>query len=136
MTGLIPSAAWVRPPAPVEDETPSRLDLRRVAVVDERLALQRVLGALFVNTTLLPEVEGKTIGPARYEGQALRWSIWAPHRRVLIDNFTRQTPPKAEVEARIAFAGTHDIRYAVVERGRRLTAQSVKEWLDGPDSRS
>ncbi len=136
MTGLIvrPEAGWIASPRADDEreEQPSRHELARFALARERSELQRVLGVLFVNTTLLPTVNGGFLGPAKdHEGRVLRWSVWAPHRRVLIDAFPRGLPAQQELDARRVFADANDLRYAIVERGKKLTAKSVKEWLDG-----
>jgi len=134
MTGLevVPQGAWLRPRWDEDrDEGLSRRDLRRQAQATSRRELQAVLGVLVVNTTILSVVGGGFIGPARDDdGRVLVWSIWAPHRRVLIDVFRRTTPPMAEMAARKRFAAAHELRYAIVEPGRQLTAKSVKEWID------
>jgi hypothetical protein len=128
-----PQAMWVRPrPDDDQDDTLTRRDMRRLRIVTRRSELQRVLGALVVNTTMLPLADGKRdIGPARdRDGRVLSWSMWAPHQAALIDVF-RRMPPQAELDARTAFAERHALRYAIVEPGKQLTAKSVKEWLDG-----
>lgn len=114
------------------DETLSRRDVQRIARVGVRSDLQRVLGALVVNTTMLPRVNGTMLAAARdHDGRVLSWSVWAPHRAVLIDVFRKRMPPQSELDARTAFAERHALRYAIVEPGKQLTAKSVKEWLDG-----
>lgn len=127
-----PQAMWVRPRADDEDDTLTRRDTRRLRIVSQRSELQKVLGALVVNTTMLPLADGTMIGPARdHDGRVLSWSMWAPHRAALIDVFRKRMPPQAELDARTAFAEENALRYAIVEPGKQLTAKSVKEWLDG-----
>ena len=135
MTGLIvqPSAGWVHPPGDYDerDEDLSPRQQRYLVRMRERMELQRVLGILVYGTVVLPLPGEGALGPARdHEGRVLMWSLWAPHRRVLIDVF-RRLPPQEELNARMAFTRAHDLRYATVEPGFELTAKSVKEWLDG-----
>jgi hypothetical protein len=134
MTGIqvTPQATWMRPrPDDDRDDELTRRDVRRLALVTQRRDLQKVLGAIVVNTTMLLIIDGGVLGPARdQEGRELSWSVWAPHRGVLIDVF-RRMPIQAELDARKTFAHVNDLRYAIVEPGKKLTAKSVKEWLDG-----
>lgn len=126
-TDLMPFATALRPaPAEIDrDEPLSRRDHARLLRHRERNELQNVLGTIFLNTTMLP-IGTSSLAPARDEyGRVLRWTLWAPQRRVLIDVM----PRTAEIEMRQAFADAHNLRYAIVEAGRRLTAKSVKEWL-------
>ena len=132
----VPNAGWVqRAPHGADDyidEDLTAREYRRFSTMQRRRDLQGVLGTLSVNTTILARPGGGVIGPARdREGRVLRWSLWAPQRGVLIDDFTRVPPSQAERDDRTAFAGTHGLQYAVVERGSLLTAKAVKEWLDG-----
>lgn len=134
MTGLevVPQAAWLRPRWDEDrDDGLTRRDLARQARATQRRELQAILGTLVVNTTILSVIGGGFFGPARDDdGRALVWSIWAPHRGVLIDVFRRVMPSMDEMAARKRFAEKHDLRYAIVEPGRQLTAKSVKEWID------
>lgn len=125
---------WVRP-ALVDDEAefdaPSPRERARLARLKEHEELQRLLGVLIMSTTLLPlPSEGRVLGPARdRDGRALRWSLWAPARRVLIDICRVSRFSDAEEQDRMAFAKTNELRYAIVEPGRRLTPRSILAWL-------
>jgi hypothetical protein len=132
-----PSAGWVRRVplnADYVDEELTRRDILKMSRLHDRVELQRVLGALSLNTTILARLGGGVIGPAiDRHGRVLLWSVWAPQRGVLIDDFTRVPPSQEERDDRTRFASENGLRYAVIERGYTLTAKSVKEWLDGSD---
>lgn len=105
--------------------------MRRMSVWQSREELRRVLGVIYQHTTLLPLSGGGVIGPAlSRDGRTFKWTMWAPQRRVLID-VLRAPMPADDQEDRAHFALTHDIRYAKVDPGSRLTAASIAAWLDG-----
>jgi hypothetical protein len=99
-----------------------------------RRGLVAVLGATYANTTMLPLTgpRGGVLGPAvDRHGRVLRWSVWAPVHRALIDIFSGRMPDRDELADRTAFADRHGLRYAIVEPGERLTLPRLKEWLNG-----
>lgn len=93
--------------------------------------LQAVLGVVHGQTILLPRIGQPPLGPAYdRDGHPLRWSLWAPHRALLIDVFARRLPRQAELEDRAAFAETHALKYAIVEPSQQLNMTQLAEWLD------
>jgi len=128
-----PAAGWVRGFMPSDDEPEemfTRVQQWRLQRRQQLLAFQEVLGLMIGNTILLPHPSAPTLGPAvGRDGGLLRWSIWAPHRHVLIDIFRRKLPAPSELEDRAAFAQGHGLRYGIVEPGRRLSLVALTEWL-------
>ena len=86
----------------------------------------------YMYTTTLPQVDGQpTLGPLYGEdGQELRWTLWAPHRRALIDVFRRGLPSRFDMELRANFATRHSIRYAAVQPGWVVTFDDIRLWLE------
>lgn len=129
-----PRMGWQPRPGAEDDEGArgERLVARALARQRERRELQALLGApLYARTTVLPVSGGGYLGPAHdRRGRVLRWGLWSPHRRVLVDIFVRSLPSTEELEDRAAFAQAHDIRYALVRPGMRLTMESLRAWLD------
>lgn len=129
-----PQAGWAYRAPMADDETADeirgeRLVARLRARLDGRRQLVALLGMIYRDTTMLPVLGGGVLGPARTpEGRDMKWYLWSPSRRVLIDVF-RRMPPDAELHARDAFARAHEIRYAVVPPDRQLTVKSLTEWL-------
>lgn len=137
-TGLViePRAGWLHRPVPDgnDDADDLRAD-RLVARLQARLAARReftgLLGLTFRDTTMLPLHGGGSLGPARtVDGYPMKWWLWAPSRKVLIDVFVKRLPPESELRAREAFATEHGLRYAVVPPDRRLTPAVLKAWLE------
>jgi hypothetical protein len=128
-------AAW-RTGAPpgtddADDARTVRLAARALGRQQERRALHALLGApLYARTTLLPLIGGGVLGPARdRRGAVLRWGLWSPHRRALVDVFPRILPPPEELEDRAAWAQAAGLRYALVRPGTRLTTEALQRWL-------
>jgi hypothetical protein len=125
------------PPSAAQDDDEGARGQRLVEAVlrrqQERRDLQALLGApLYTRTTMLPLIGGGVIGPAvDRDRRVLRWGLWAPHRRVLLDVFRRTLPPTTELEDRAAFAEAQGLRYALVRPGMRLTVESLRAWLEG-----
>lgn len=138
-TGLLttaPMAGWVRPgalPGMNEDDDDARaerLAARLRARLTGRQQLVSLLGLVYRDTTMLPLPGGGVLGPARnHEGVVMKWWLWAPAKRVLIDVF-RRTPPMADLQAREAFARAHGLRYGVVMPDRRFTIETLTAWLN------
>jgi hypothetical protein len=103
-----------------------------VARQKERRELFAILGApLYMRASVLPLTGGGHLGPVYgREGQALRWGLWSPHRRVLIDIFSRALPSEEELFTRAEWAKAHEVNYAVVKPGYKLDSETLKEWLD------
>lgn len=97
---------------------------------EHRQHLRRILGTpFFQSVTDLPLPGGGTLGPLYVDGRPVSWTLWAPHRRVLVDDFRRGVPPQGELDARAAFATTYGLRYGMIEPGRRLTLNALEEWV-------
>jgi len=131
-----PRHLMFREPTAVEEDEGAWY-ARRVAVVrarqQERQALQMLLGApVYMRTTILPLSGGGILGPAKSRrGFEMRFGLWAPHRRAIIDIFPRTLPSTEEMEDRAAWAQEHTLRYALVRPGTRLTVESLRAWLEG-----
>ncbi len=97
----------------------------------ERREWDELLGQpVFRSTTFLPLVGGGALGPvADREGRVIKWGLWAPHRRLLVDLFPVTLPPDYELEDRARFAETNGLIYAVVQPGERLSVARVREVL-------
>lgn len=110
-----------------EDAINARLLARRA----RDKALIDILGApLYAATTMLPRTNGlSTLGPAFYDGHALKWSLWSPHRNALLDIFKTRLPHEDEIKARMEFAEKHHIKYAVVRPGWKVTVDHLRRWL-------
>lgn len=135
-----PAAGWASQPAIGRGATESEVDAAtvRATVLVERQRAARaeweaVLGyPVWRDTTVLRTPDGGALEPARdRDGRLLKWSFWAPHRRLLLDVFVRALPSEAELEDRAAFAAAHQVRYAVVEPGERLELARIRELLEG-----
>lgn len=119
------------------EEDESAWAMRKVAAVrarqQERQALQTLLGApIYMRTIILPLSGGGYLGPAKdRRGFEMRFGLWSPHRRVLIDVFPRTLPSTEEMEDRAAWAERQSLRYALVRPGTRLTTESLRAWLEG-----
>jgi hypothetical protein len=106
---------------------------RLLSFLERQKIMREVLGTpFFRDTTVLPLVGGGKLGPVPGpDGQELRWSLWSPHRRLLVDIFPRSLPDDDEMDTRMSFVKEHGLRYGVVAPGYRLTTDALKEWL-GP----
>ena len=114
------------------DEQPTREEFAAFAKAAFRRDLTEVLGIVYATTTMLPlhDEVNTMLGPARdRDGRELRWTLWAPRHRRLIDIYRRRLPVQAELEDRVAFAKAHGLRYGIVEPGQRLNIALLKEWI-------
>jgi hypothetical protein len=92
--------------------------------------LHEILGApVFFDTTLFLAPHGEWIGECFLGTRKLMWSIWAPHKRVAIDIFPRQTPPPEELEHKEAFCAAHGIRYLVVPPTHSFDLEDLRAAL-------
>lgn len=113
-----------------EDALSERIARRMRAKLAQRRQLVDMLGLVYRHTITLPVLGGGVLGPAKSaDGVDLRWWLWSPSRRVLIDTF-RRTPSDAELTTRDTFARAHGIRYAAVMPGHKLTLAALGEWLE------
>jgi len=95
--------------------------------------LAQVLGApLYVDTNFFPVIGGGQLCACVFKGQKLMFSLWAPHRRVLLDIFPALLPESAEMDAREAFAQAQQVRYFVTPPGYTLSIDDVREALARP----
>ncbi len=129
-TGLLVTRSGMaaRPRSEDVDDRPSP---RLAARLERQRRWQQVvalLGVVYVDTVSLP-LDGRYLTARDRCGRQLRWRLWAPVKRVLIDVYTRQLPSADELEDRQAFARANGLRYALVEPGRALTLDALKEWL-------
>lgn len=133
-TGLItyptPAAYAARGNLLDRDERMSSSELRLINAVKRRREMLNALGIVYMGASILPLQGGGTIGPLKHpNGDVLRWSLWAPAKKVLIDIFTTSMPPDAELELRRKFADEHALIYGVVAPGERLSLDKIKESL-------
>ena len=135
-----PAAGWASQPAVGRGATESEVDaatVRATALVERQRAARAewedVLGyPVWRDTTVLRTPDGGALEPARdREGRLLKWSFWAPHRRLLLDVFVNALPSATELEDRAVYAAAHDVRYAVVQPGERLELARVRELIEG-----
>jgi len=113
---------------PEVPETVDRPRPRQLAAVSHERALQGALGApILTACTTLPGPHGTAYPVAKHPttGIPFVWSLWAPHRKLLIDNFSQGLPEPEELTARAAYAATHGLRYAIVEPGFTLTLDDL-----------
>jgi len=121
-------------PTRYEDDTPvsdSPVHARLLSKIRKERAMREVLGSPYFRfITVLPVVGGGALGPVfGPDGRVLVWSIWAPHRRALLDIFPSRAPSQDELDARAEFAQTHRLKYGVVQPGWQLTIDNLKEWV-------
>lgn len=135
-----PMAGWLGMHHPQAEELaeltgdrPTQKDLIRIKRSEYRKELISILGMVMTNCTVLQQLNDKPLlGPAQdRHGRVLRWSMWSPHRRLLIDVFHGKLPPPEELEDRQAFATAHDLKYGLVAPGERLELDLLKEWING-----
>jgi len=113
-----------------EDELTEHTRKRTLARHERHRALVAVLGVpIFFDTILLPLSGQPALGPARdLSGREIRWSVWAPQRKLLLDRF-KALPPKGDLEAREQFAKDHSLLYRFVPPGWRISLEDLKELL-------
>jgi hypothetical protein len=92
-----------------------------------------LLGTVMRETTILTRPGLPHIVAYDRRGAPLRWSLWSPHKLLLIDVYRVQLPPVPELEDRDKFAREHNFRYGLVEPGKRLTIESLRAWINGEE---
>lgn len=112
---------------------------RRIAWQLERRTrlreLETLLGWLYVRTTTLPRPGRGTLGPGYYRGgEHIIWTLWAPRENILIDIFRRRMPQPNDIADKERFVADHGLRYGIVEPGQILTADAIREWLNGEEA--
>lgn len=111
------------------DDPPKRRLLARIQAQQDLIA---VLGApVLMNTNILVH-NGRILPRCRYQGTPLTFSVWAPHRRLLLDIFPDTLPSEGELQAREAFATQHGLRYAVTPPGYALSIDDLRAALAAP----
>jgi hypothetical protein len=118
-------------PAKAHDEDKDdRENLRMLARLKQQRAIHELLGApvLFDTTTLIAP-HGEWIGECKVGGRKVTWSMWAPHKRMLLDIFPKALPPREELEGKEAFCTSHNIRYLVVPPTHSLDLEDLREAL-------
>src|SRR5215471_12426534 len=110
-----------------EDATPGAR--RMIGHIENRRELTAILGVpVYLDTFALP-LGTRMIEPFRW-GESLRlWSLWAPHRRLLIDIFTRALPSDDELDAKDAFAREHGLDYYYIAPGHVLDFDTLRTLL-------
>lgn len=119
---LVGTWSWTRDYA-LTGTTEEREPRRRatIAAVAKRRALVDVLGApVFLDVTDLPRAGGGGHGRLVHRGAVMVWSLWAPHRNLLLDVWSREMPPDDELRAREAWADERQIKYRYVPPDRGL----------------
>lgn len=110
----------------MEDRRTSRLKAR----IENRRALIALLGApVFLDTYALPLIGGATLEPFVYRHAPALWSLWAPHRRLLIDIFTAELPSSEELDAKDGFAREHGLDYFYIAPGHVLDFDELRALL-------
>lgn len=105
----------------------TRLLMQKHAAAQE---LVQVLGApLYMDTNFFPVVGGGQLDTCTFKGRKMMFSLWAPHRRLLLDIFPATLPESAEMEAREAFAGAQRVRYLITPPGYTLSIDDLREAL-------
>ncbi len=105
---------------------------RLMARIAAQQALLALLGVpVYMNVTYLLAPHGKFLGEFRYKGAPVKWSIWAPHRALLLDIFPRDLPPEEELQARDQFARERGLRYVVTPPGYTLSLEDLRTLLEG-----
>lgn len=104
--------------------------LERKAAIRE---IQSLLGCVIKDTTILTRPGQAPLAAYDRHGHQLMWSLWAPAKSVVIDIFKRAIPPNGELEDRLKFAKEHNLRYGIVEPGKKLTIDTLRSWLNGED---
>ena len=105
---------------PEKEDRPTR---RMLYELQNGSRLARALGTpYFVSCTALCASQGAYLPPALHPatGYPMRWGLWAPHRKLLIDFFDRELPSPEELDARASYAESHALRYVIVEPGYYL----------------
>lgn len=121
----------VRGVAPTEEQKdrPTRRDHRRGRAWEMGQLLRDTFGTVVRDTTRLQLTDGTVIDEHRdLGGRIVRWSLWAPRGRVLIDR-PRVIPAEEEIVRRKAFADANGLRYALVTH-QKLTLREIRNWLD------
>ena len=138
-----PAAGWANQPFVGPGATEAEVDAATVRALSmaeahrqRKLEWERLLGApVFMATTILPNTQGGSFGPAKNRaGRDLRWWLWAPHRRLLIDVFEAMLPPADELQVRAEFAQAHGLQYAIVQPGERLSLTRLREVIEAKEA--
>lgn len=111
------------------DDKPNRFLTRMISAITRNKDMTNLLGTVMVNTDVLLAPNNEWIGQCRVNGKTVKWSLWAPHKRMLIDIFPRALPPDAEILEKDAFARSHGIRYLLVPPGRVFGLEDLKTVL-------
>ena len=118
-------------PAPPEGgdpvDVPSRAFLRGQQRVAAQQELINVLGPYYMNTNYFMKQGGGMFDALVFNGEKLTFSLWAPHRHLLVDIFPAAMPSADEMAARNAFAEANGLRYCVTPPGYVLSIDDLKE---------
>ncbi len=122
----------VRGLVPSDDakDIPQKRDVRMALRQDVEKRMQELLGPVVKNAVVLQRTDGSIVGTARsLAGTIIRWSYWAPAKKLLIARFKRELPSEAELEHRLAFAEAHKLTIAVVPPGQTFNIQDLRRLL-------
>lgn len=135
MTGLsvLPAAGVPRRFTERDDPPIDRWQRKMFARQQVQLELRNLLGIVFRDATTLMRPGQSTLRAYDRFGHTLRWSLWAPHKSLLIDVYRQTMPAAMELEDRDRFAQQHHLRYGLVEPGKRLTLEALRAWLAGEE---
>jgi len=129
-----PAAGWAKGPRKDQDDEPidkkTAWRIERQAAVRE---IQALLGVVMKDTTVLIRPGSTSLTAYDRHGHQLTWSLWAPYKSVIVDIFRRSLPSNGELEDRHQFAQEHNLRYGIVEPGKRLTIDALRSWLNGEE---
>lgn len=127
--GSVLDPAYLPPRADgLDKEDPAKP--RMLARLKQQRAMQEILGIpVMFDTTILIAPHGEWIGECTFGKNKVRWSIWAPHRRTVVDIFPKTMPEPQELEARQAFCTQHRLRYLVVPPMHTFDLEDLRDAL-------
>lgn len=119
------------PPRPGGIDREDPIKPRLLKTLKTQQDLHSLLGApVLFDTTILVLPGGGWTGECYFEGKKVSWSIWAPHKRLVVDIFSKHLPPQEELKHKDAFCTQHSIRYLVVPPEHEFGLDDLKEALD------
>src|SRR5262245_52161434 len=134
--GSPPQGGWLgsmygpRQPYDYLDEEASPGARRMIGHIENRRVLIEILGApIYLDTYTLPRSAGVVIEPFRWQEAARLWSLWAPHKDLVLDIFTRALPSSEELDAKDAFAREHGLDYYYIPPGHVLDFDALRALL-------
>jgi hypothetical protein len=101
---------------------------RTIARISREREMTSLIGMIVLNADVLT-TPNAFIGPCKVNGKIVSWSLWAPHKRLLVDVFKKELPTDDEIMAKSEFAEKHRLRYAIVPPGRTFGLDDLKQLL-------